>query len=802
MTWSQSDNSPRPGIPRRRKDVNDPLHAYRILDTPPEPAFDEIVQRVARLFGTTHAEMSMVTADRVWLKGALSGEGASNDPGNTLCTSVAADQQTILVPDALLSTRFAHHPRVARANGLRFYAGVPLIAPNGTVLGALCAWDERPLSPSRADIAELEFYGRQVVDLLELRRISRQLTISEALQDATRALLELIVEGAELATVLDTLVLAVEACLDSTRGSILLVDGMVLHHGAAPSLPESYRNAIDGVRIGPNVGSCGTAAYTRETVIVSDIATDPRWTDYRDVALPVGLLACWSVPIQGRDGHVLGTFAFYYDEIRTPTPDELRQVSQSVNLAEVAISRARDVATLRDAATLDALTGLTNRTEALRRLQITVATPDSRFAVLFVDLDQLKFVNDTLGHTAGDRFLQAVAARLTGCAGPAATIARFGGDEFLLLCPGVDSLNGAEALGREIVEVLKQPLTIYGHAVALSASVGIAAHPPRVATGSSDLVGDTGPSDLVGDADLAMYAAKRSGRNSVTVFTQDLREQAAARLMVEADLSMALAEGQFDCAFQPMVDISTGQVTAVEALLRWNSPTHGQIPPLKFIPAAEESGQIIAIGEFVLERACLQLVNWRAEGDHWHDIVMWVNISPRQLRDPGFTELVEQLLARTGLPAANLGLEVTESTLIDDPRSTSATLSSLRGRGIQVAIDDFGTGYSSMAQLKHLPVDVLKIDQQFIAEISSDPVNASIVAAIIALGRALGLQVTAEGVETQEQRSKLLALGCISGQGYLWSAPVGNRRLAEIVQPGTGIPGPRMSKLMTGTVAI
>jgi len=232
-----------------------------------------------------------------------------------------------------------------------------------------------------------------------------------------------------------------------------------------------------------------------------------------------------------------------------------------------------------------------------------------------------------------------------------------------------------------------------------------------------------------------------------------------------------------------MVDISTGQVTAVEALLRWNSPTHGQIPPLKFIPAAEESGQIIAIGEFVLERSCLQLVNWRAEGDHWHDIVMWVNISPRQLRDPGFTELVEQVLARTGLPAANLGLEVTESTLIDDPRSTSATLSSLRGRGIQVAIDDFGTGYSSMAQLKHLPVDVLKIDQQFIAEISSDPVNASIVAAIIALGRALGLQVTAEGVETQEQRSKLLALGCISGQGYLWSAPVGNRRLAEIVQP-------------------
>lgn len=787
MTWSQSDNSPRPGIPRRRKDVNDPLHAYRILDTPPEPAFDEIVQRVARLFGTTHAEMSMVTADRVWLKGALSGEGASNDPGNTLCTSVAADQQTILVPDALLSTRFAHHPRVARANGLRFYAGVPLIAPNGTVLGALCAWDERPLSPSRADIAELEFYGRQVVDLLELRRISRQLTISEALQDATRALLELIVEGAELATVLDTLVLAVEACLDSTRGSILLVDGMVLHHGAAPSLPESYRNAIDGVRIGPNVGSCGTAAYTRETVIVSDIATDPRWTDYRDVALPVGLLACWSVPIQGRDGHVLGTFAFYYDEIRTPTPDELRQVSQWVNLAEVAISRARDVATLRDAATLDALTGLTNRAEALRRLQVTVATPDSRFAVLFVDLDQLKFVNDTLGHTAGDRFLQAVAARLTGCAGPAATIARFGGDEFLLLCPGVDSLNGAEALGREIVEVLKQPLTIYGHAVALSASVGIAVHPPRVATGSSDLVGDTGPSDLVGDADLAMYAAKRSGRNSVTVFTQDLREQAAARLMVEADLSMALAEGQFDCAFQPMVDISTGQVTAVEALLRWNSPTHGQIPPLKFIPAAEESGQIIAIGEFVLERACLQLVNWRAEGDHWHDIVMWVNISPRQLRDPGFTELVEQLLARTGLPAANLGLEVTESTLIDDPRSTSATLSSLRGRGIQVAVDDFGTGYSSMAQLKHLPVDVLKIDQQFIAEISSDPVNASIVAAIIALGRALGLQVTAEGVETQEQRSKLLALGCISGQGYLWSAPVGNRRLAEIVQPAPAL---------------
>ena len=487
---------------------------YAILDTAAETVFDDIVVAVAKCFGTDHAHLSIVTPDRVWIKAAITDRGSSMAPEETFCSFVAADQRTLVVPDAALSTRFGAHPAVRKLDGVRFYAGVPLIAPDGAVVGALCTWDVKPHTPTEEDIAALERFGRDVVALLELRRLEVQLASSDALLAATATLLELIVEGAELPRILDVLARAVEASTPSTRCSILLLDRMVLRDGAGPSLPQAYRDAIDGVRIGPDVGSCGTAAFTGETVIVSDIASDPRWDDFRHLALPVGLRACWSVPIIGRNSLVLGTFALYYDDVRTPTPNEMSQLSRWVNLAEVAISRAGQMAALRDAATMDALTGLVNRPEVLRRLQKAIATPGTALALLFVDLDQFKFINDTLGHVAGDRFLQAVANRLTECVSPSDTVARFGGDEFLLLCPSIDSSESAQELGHRIVAALHQPLTIRGRAMALSVSVGIALHPPTAGVGSID---------LVGDADLAMYAAKRSGRNSVAVFNEDLR---------------------------------------------------------------------------------------------------------------------------------------------------------------------------------------------------------------------------------------------------------------------------------------
>jgi len=749
------------------------LDRYQIMDTAPEAVFDDLVALVARRFGAAHAQLSLVTPDRVWLKSAIGNQPRSRAPQDTFCAVVAADQRTLVVPDARKSARFAHHPRVNRPGGLRFYAGVPLIAPDGVVLGALCAWDVKPQSPTDEDVAFLEQLGRHAIALLELRRSSLRLESRDAVLTANTTLLEMIVEGAALPLILDTLVRAVEESTPSTRSSILLLDGTVLHHGAAPSLPQAYCDAIDGLEIGPVVGSCGTAAYTGKTVVVADIATDRRWAEYRDLALSFGLRACWSVPIIGKSGQVLGTFALYYDDVRTPTPDDLRQMSRWVNLAEVAISRAGDVAALRDAATSDALTGLMNRSEALRVLGDLTVAPESALALLFVDLDQFKFINDTLGHAAGDKFLTVVADRLGDCTGPGDRVARFGGDEFLVLCPAINSAEQAEQLGQRIVASLQRPLSMHGRSVSLSVSVGIALHPPQAGPASTD---------LVADADLAMYAAKRSGRSSVAVFNEDLRLQAAGRLSLEGELNDALGNGQMDCAYQPVVDLQSGRVVAVEALLRWNSPIRGQVPPMTFIPTAEDSGQIFALGEFVLYRACLQLVAWQNDDAAWRHVVLGVNVSPRQLRDPAFADLVERVLTDTGLAPANLALEVTESIFIADAGVARTTLTRLRAIGVLVAVDDFGTGYSSLAQLKDLPVDVLKIDRQFITELNSDTAVAGIVETVITLARTLGLQVVAEGIETGAQRRKLLDLRCRYGQGHLWSQPVAAGRLTELLR--------------------
>lgn len=583
----------------------------------------------------------------------------------------------------------------------------------------------------------------------------------------------MILAAAALPEILDTLARALEASLP-TRCSILLLDGAVLHHGAGPSLPRTYLEAIDDVRIGPAVGSCGTAAYTKSTVIVADIAADPRWVKHRQDALAAGLRACWSIPILGPQQQVLGTFAVYYDTVRSPSYEELSTLSRWVNLAELAIIRSGEVASLRAAATVDPLTGLINRAESLRLLERAIENAGAELAVFFLDLDQFKFVNDTLGHAAGDEFLQAVASRLIGCLGPHDTVARFGGDEFLMLCPDICSADQARTFGRRIIAALAEPLPIYGRTVALSVSIGIALHPAHSGPGAG-----AGAGDLVAEADLAMYSAKRSGRNNIAVFDADLRRQAADRLSLEADLSRALINDELHCHYQPIVDLPSGQLIGLEALLRWRSPTRGTVLPLDFIPTAEDSGLICPIGAFVLRTACRQLATWNqiASGS----LHMWVNISPRQLNDAGFADTVEAILHQAGLPAGQLGIEVTESTLIQDATTARACLSQLRDLRVSVAVDDFGTGYSALAHLKNLPVDVLKIDRGFITDINASPADKGIVAAILALADTVGLHVTAEGIETAAQRHTLQNMGCSAGQGYLFSRSLTATQLTDLL---------------------
>jgi diguanylate cyclase (GGDEF)-like protein/PAS domain S-box-containing protein len=418
---------------------------------------------------------------------------------------------------------------------------------------------------------------------------------------------------------------------------------------------------------------------------------------------------------------------------------------------------------LKQQALQDLLTGLPNRAlfvdrlgHALRRRQRT----GEPAALLFIDLDDFKTVNDSLGHSAGDAILVSVASRLTQALRPADTTARFGGDEFAILLEGADA--GAAALAAQrLLDVLQGPFLIQGREVGVEASIGIAVAEREVE-----------PEQLLRDADAAMYAAKALPRRPrYRVFEPSMHLAARRRLDLRAGLERALNSGEFEVYYQPIVRLGSPGVAGVEALVRWNHPVLGLIPPAEFIPLAEQSGLILPIGEQVLRDATCTIaeVN-RARAAR--PLYLSVNLSPRQLIEPGFSALVDEVLAVSGLDPARLVLEVTESVLVEDQGGVVPVLGQLRERGMRVAVDDFGTGYSSLSYLRRLPLDVLKIDREFVTGVARSPEDAAVAHAIVTLARVLGLSTIAEGIETPEQAAALAAAGCMFGQGFLYGRPV------------------------------
>ncbi len=412
----------------------------------------------------------------------------------------------------------------------------------------------------------------------------------------------------------------------------------------------------------------------------------------------------------------------------------------------------------------DALTGLPNRVLVRDRLQQAVAfsaREELQVALLFLDLDHFKIVNDTLGHAVGDRLLQAVAARLSACVRDSDTISRQGGDEFLIVLPGLHGAESASRVAQKILDAMTPSFAVDDHALTCSFSIGIAMHPDD----GADL------DALLLKADTAMYAAKEAGRNTYRFFTARMNADAHDRLLLQGHLRHAIERGEFELHYQPQVDLVSGAIVGAEALLRWNSPELGNVPPDRFIPVAESSGLIVPIGEWVMREACRQACRWRAEGIALRSIA--VNVSALQFRRNDPVDVVAGILAETGLPASCLELELTESLLLEDPAGrTLDTLRRLKAMGVKLAIDDFGTGYSSLAYLRRFPIDKLKIDQAFVRDIGVDAEDAAIVCLIIELGRILRLKTIAEGVETREQLDFLLAHGCTLAQGYLQARPM------------------------------
>jgi diguanylate cyclase (GGDEF)-like protein/PAS domain S-box-containing protein len=611
--------------------------------------------------------------------------------------------------------------------------------------------------------------------------ISRDITerkLADALREGQAQILEMIAMSAPLGDVLERLVLLIESQFKGILASVQLLDetGTRLRHGAAPSLPDSYNKAIDGASIGPNAGSCGTSAYRREPVFVADVMTDPRWEDYKDLAAEHGLRSCWSTPILSHKGKILGTFAIYASEVREPAEVEAGLaglIDVATRIAGIAIERKQAEDRIHFMANHDALTGLPNRALLNDRLSQAILYAqryDRWVTALFVDLDNFKFINDSLGHNAGDELLKTVARRMVSCIRATDTVVRIGGDEFVIvLFDQPKDVDVISEIVRKIQSAIAEPVRLEGHDLSVTSSIGIANYP-------NDGV-DTDA--LLANADAALYRAKDVGRDNFQFYTSELNAKVHEKFLLQEELRNAVARSELVLHYQPQVDLRTGRVFALEALVRWRHPKLGLVPPIKFIPMAEGSGLIVPIGNWVLREACRQNKAWQDAG--LPPVVVGVNVSARQFREKTLVAQVASVLKESRLEAKYLELEVTESVIMQDVDLAVATMKELQGLGVHLSIDDFGTGYSSLCALKSFPVSRLKIDKSFIDGLLDNENDKAVADAVVSLGRTLNLRVIAEGVETDAQAAFLRSIHCDEMQGYLFSKPLPAMGVEELL---------------------
>lgn len=421
----------------------------------------------------------------------------------------------------------------------------------------------------------------------------------------------------------------------------------------------------------------------------------------------------------------------------------------------------------------DTLTDLPNRTLFRDRFEQALAQAKrgaNQLAIIYLDLDRFKAVNDTCGHDAGDRLLELVAERIKGCVREADTLARLSGDEFAILMPHISDTNQAEALCRKVTAIMAEPFNVADHLLQISTSMGVGVYPED---GQDTEV-------LMRAADLAMFEAKTRGRNMFVFHSSQINERAMSRLSLEKELRVASFENEFELVYQPQVRADDRSLCGVEALVRWNHQGKGQISPGRFIPMAEETGLILLLGEWILRTACEQTVAWLEAG--LDPVKVAVNVSASQIKHPGFPNIVKQILQQTGVPPEKIELEITEGIFLGNAKEVANALWRIKDLGVSFAIDDFGTGYSSFIYLKHLPIDRVKIAREFISDILKDEDDAAIVEAIVAIANSLKLNLLAEGVETADQVEAVMGSGCFEMQGYYFSKPLGKDELTACLK--------------------
>lgn len=605
--------------------------------------------------------------------------------------------------------------------------------------------------------------------VVTLRDVTERVLAEEMLTDQA-TILEMISTGAPRAEVLDAICCAVEAQGRDIACAVFLVDEARgrLRLAASPSLPAGFQQALaDGVPLQEGHGASATAARA-VPVVVDDIATDPVARGSRDDALRYGMTSASAMPIVASGGtSVLGTLTAYSGGGPSQLSSTGSVLARAVRLVTVAEERRAFEEQLAHQAQHDPLTGLPNRVLFMEFLALALSRARrhrSSLAVLFLDLDRFKVVNDSLGHDAGDDLLVVLASRLREVLRPGDTIARFGGDEFTVLCedlPPTSPEEHAAELADRLLHTVREPFPLEPETY-LGASIGIAL----------SQAGAARPDELLRDADAAMYRAKERGRGHWVVFDEAMRASARKRLETETDLHRALEREELCLHFQPIVSLESARCIGAEALIRWNHPERGLLPPSEFVPLAEESGMILPIGQWVIDHACSWLAAFQRSTPASEPFWLAVNLSARQLARPDFVEGLARSLAASRVDPSGMCLEFTESILMGEDNDVLDTIHGIVDLGVSLCVDDFGTGYSSLGYLKRLPVDTVKVDRGFVDGLGDDPDDTAIVAAVAGLGHALGLRVIGEGVETTRQLSALVRLGCDQAQGYLFARPL------------------------------
>ncbi|MCU1622993.1 MAG: putative signaling protein [Frankiales bacterium] len=578
--------------------------------------------------------------------------------------------------------------------------------------------------------------------------------------------LELIAGGATVAVVLEALCHWFESSMGDIRCTVLLSEqtrhGPVLRDVASPSMPAAYHEAIDGISVAAEFSPCAVAVRTQTPVLVEDFHTDVRWAPMAALAATLDVRTCWSFPIASpASGRVLGSFALYRAQAGLPDDATKALVARASHLVGITVDQHELMSRLDHQARHDALTGLPNRLLLLEKLDAALHSYSEeggpRPVVVFLDLDRLKVVNDSLGHEIGDELLVDMARRLRGAVSPFDLVARFGGDEFVVLCP--DAEADVEALVTKILEVVAEPIVLEGRRITPGASAGVVIPSP----------GETA-TEVLRDADIAMYRAKHRGGGGYTLFGPQMRQRAFDRLDIEEQIRHGISHDEFRVFYQPVVDMRAGnRFVGFEALVRWQHPTRGLLTPEDFLALAEETGLIVPLGDWVLRTAVSTARHWSTVAST-SGMTMSVNLAAQQLHVDELQNTIKS--ASEAISPWVLDLEFTESALMDETRAASAAIAQLAASGARLSIDDFGTGFSSLSYLTRLPVHRLKIDRSFIADLAHKPEATTVVAAVISLAKNLGLGVVAEGVETEEQRDVLLERGCGLAQGYLFARPL------------------------------